>query len=127
MRIKPSTGEVTDGLAWFKSSYSSNEGSECVEVADDTGTVHVHGSKRKLGARLTFGANEWATFVTHVRGQEGLTSTGRTTWAWPLTGAAPTLPCQKRLGGSPSGEAAFFFAAPPFPFLSCSPASTSTL
>ncbi|MEU6374380.1 DUF397 domain-containing protein [Streptomyces sp. NPDC046909] len=54
--------------AWFKSSYSSNEGPDCVEVAispaaPNTTTVHVRDSKDKDGARLTFADDAWSTFI----------------------------------------------------------------
>ncbi|MFJ8881990.1 DUF397 domain-containing protein [Streptomyces sp. NPDC102402] len=49
--------------AWFKSSYSSGEGGECVEVAQVVGSTHVRDSKNKAGAVLSFGTEQWATFV----------------------------------------------------------------
>jgi hypothetical protein len=65
MTIKPSADRAA-GLEWFKSSYSSNEGPECVEVAATPGTVHVRDSKRIQGARLAFGAVGWNVFVSYV-------------------------------------------------------------
>ncbi|WP_435208224.1 DUF397 domain-containing protein [Streptomyces sp. bgisy034] len=56
---------MTPTLKWFKSSYSSNEGPECVEVAispADT-TVHIRDSKDKDGAQLAFADRSWAAFV----------------------------------------------------------------
>ncbi|MGW1177075.1 DUF397 domain-containing protein [Kitasatospora sp. NPDC002543] len=50
-------------LAWFKSSYSSNEGAECVEVAETPGTVHVRDSKDKSGPQLAFEPTAWEAFV----------------------------------------------------------------
>ncbi|MEU3570455.1 DUF397 domain-containing protein [Kitasatospora sp. NPDC036755] len=50
-------------LAWFKSSYSSNEGAECVEVAETPGTVHVRDSKDKSGPQLAFEPAAWGAFV----------------------------------------------------------------
>ncbi|MFI0978898.1 DUF397 domain-containing protein [Streptomyces sp. NPDC021093] len=69
MSIKPSA-ERADGLEWFKSSYSSTDGPECVEVAATPGTVHVRDSKDVRGPRLAFGGREWAAFVSGVRGGE---------------------------------------------------------
>ncbi|MFG2519099.1 DUF397 domain-containing protein [Streptomyces sp. NPDC048527] len=60
--IKPSADGVA-GLNWIRSSYSSNEGPECVEVASAPGTVHVRDSKIKEGARLTFAGTSWSNFV----------------------------------------------------------------
>ncbi|MFE7562529.1 DUF397 domain-containing protein [Kitasatospora sp. NPDC057500] len=50
-------------LAWFKSSYSSNEEVQCVEVAETPGTVHVRDSKDKTGPHLTFEPAAWQAFV----------------------------------------------------------------
>lgn len=62
MTIKPSADPAT-GLKWFKSSYSTSEGPECVEVASAPGTVHVRDSKDKAGAQLAFTDGSWAAFV----------------------------------------------------------------
>jgi hypothetical protein len=57
-------------LTWFKSSYSSNDGPECVEVAIASAsahsTVHVRDSKDKQGARLAFGDASWTEFVAYA-------------------------------------------------------------
>ncbi|MFC8172079.1 DUF397 domain-containing protein [Streptomyces sp. NPDC057325] len=50
-------------LAWFKSSYSGNEGGECLEAAVTPGTVHVRDSKAPARAQLAFGTLEWTAFV----------------------------------------------------------------
>ncbi|WEO96852.1 DUF397 domain-containing protein [Streptomyces sp. FXJ1.172] len=50
-------------LEWFKSSYSGNDGPECVEVAISPATVHVRDSKNKDGARLTVRDTTWALFL----------------------------------------------------------------
>ncbi|WP_328881021.1 DUF397 domain-containing protein [Streptomyces sp. NBC_00299] len=56
---------MTPTLKWFKSSYSSNEGPECVEVAisPSATTILVRDSKDKHGARLAFEASSWAEFI----------------------------------------------------------------
>lgn len=56
---------MTPALKWFKSSYSSNEGPECVEVAiaPADATVHVRDSKDKQSAQLAFTDTSWAAFV----------------------------------------------------------------
>ncbi|MFB7246014.1 DUF397 domain-containing protein [Streptomyces populi] len=63
----PSSGPDS-ALSWFKSSHSSNDGPDCVEVAiaaHGTGgaTVHVRDSKDVDGARLAFPDGVWSTFV----------------------------------------------------------------
>ncbi|MEV7027368.1 DUF397 domain-containing protein [Kitasatospora sp. NPDC093558] len=50
-------------LAWFKSSYSSNEGAQCVEIAETPGVVHVRDSKDKTGPQLVFEPAAWKAFV----------------------------------------------------------------
>ncbi|MFJ2577509.1 DUF397 domain-containing protein [Kitasatospora aureofaciens] len=50
-------------LAWFKSSYSGNEGGECVEIAETPGVVHVRDSKDKGGPPLAFEPAAWQAFV----------------------------------------------------------------
>ncbi|MFJ8950724.1 DUF397 domain-containing protein [Streptomyces sp. NPDC102381] len=54
------------GLTWTRSSYSSNEGPDCVEVAASPSTIHVRDSKAPQGARLAFGADEWSRFLSSM-------------------------------------------------------------
>ncbi|MGW0701745.1 DUF397 domain-containing protein [Streptomyces sp. NPDC002867] len=49
--------------AWFKSSYSTGSGGECVEVAACPGTIHVRDSKVTAGPTLRVAAEGWAAFV----------------------------------------------------------------
>ncbi|WP_432156353.1 DUF397 domain-containing protein [Streptomyces sp. bgisy153] len=62
---------MTPTLKWFKSSYSSNEGPECVEVAippaRTTPTIHVRDSKKTDGPRLTFTDAPWQDFLGFAR------------------------------------------------------------
>ncbi|GHJ19555.1 DUF397 domain-containing protein [Streptomyces albus] len=60
------TGEDNDALAWTKSSHSSNEGPDCVEVAATPGTVHVRDSKNVAGPRLSVPPGVWADFIASV-------------------------------------------------------------
>ncbi|MFE2452712.1 DUF397 domain-containing protein [[Kitasatospora] papulosa] len=62
MNVEESVRIVPEA-AWFKSSYSSGEGGECVEVANAVGSTHVRDSKNKTGAVLSFDVEQWATFV----------------------------------------------------------------
>ncbi|CAL9435350.1 DUF397 domain-containing protein [Streptomyces sp. enrichment culture] len=61
----PSTGSSST-LKWFKSSHSTNEGPECVEVAFAPETIHIRDSKRTQGPQLAFGARQWADFVSYA-------------------------------------------------------------
>jgi hypothetical protein len=50
-------------MEWVKSSYSSEEGGECVEVALMPATVHVRDSKDAAGPILSLPAGMWTDFV----------------------------------------------------------------
>ncbi|MFE7328287.1 DUF397 domain-containing protein [Streptomyces sp. NPDC057565] len=64
-------------LDWFKSSYSTNEGGECIEVAYEGGacvevatcphTVHVRDSKVIDGPTFAVTAAAWSAFVAGAR------------------------------------------------------------
>ncbi|MEV8568552.1 DUF397 domain-containing protein [Streptomyces sp. NPDC051322] len=68
MTRKTSVGDNT-ALEWIKSSYSSNDGPECVEVAAVIGTVRVRDSKNVLGPQLGFTSDAWTDFVTYASGE----------------------------------------------------------
>ncbi|MFI6880647.1 DUF397 domain-containing protein [Streptomyces sp. NPDC050400] len=52
-------------LAWFTSSYSSDQGGNCVEVATHPAAVHIRDSKNDpaTGAVLTVSPGTWAAFL----------------------------------------------------------------
>ncbi|MEV0690840.1 DUF397 domain-containing protein [Streptomyces sp. NPDC050388] len=50
-------------LTWLKSSYSGDEGGECVEVAPDATVIRVRDSKEHGGPRLAFARSAWSGFV----------------------------------------------------------------
>ncbi|MFH8485814.1 DUF397 domain-containing protein [Streptomyces longisporoflavus] len=53
---------------WRKSTYSSGDSDNCVEVADGVpGVVPVRDSKNPEGPALLIGAEAWSAFVTDVR------------------------------------------------------------
>lgn len=56
-------GRAVPDLVWSKSSYSSGEGGECVEVATCPHTVHVRDSKDTNRPGLAVGSEAWAAFV----------------------------------------------------------------
>ncbi|MGW3418795.1 DUF397 domain-containing protein [Streptomyces phaeochromogenes] len=63
------SAEANSSLEWFKSSYSSNDGPECVEVAiahAASATIHVRDSKDKQRSQLTFAGAAWSEFVGHT-------------------------------------------------------------
>ncbi|MFG2590280.1 DUF397 domain-containing protein [Streptomyces sp. NPDC048438] len=49
---------------WRKSSYSSDQGGNCVEVAAHPSAVHIRDSKVTDGPVLTVPPAAWAAFVT---------------------------------------------------------------
>jgi hypothetical protein len=56
---------------WRKSSYSSSNGGNCVEVARNLpGVVAVRDSKDREGPALVFTADEWCAFLAGARGGE---------------------------------------------------------
>ncbi|MBI0297299.1 DUF397 domain-containing protein [Streptomyces sp. PRKS01-29] len=81
MTLKPSAGGA---LKWTKSSYSSNEGpqcvevawkkssyspsnsNDCVEVAAAPSTIHIRDSKNPNGPQLTVTPTAWTAFVTYA-------------------------------------------------------------
>jgi len=57
---------MSEQLKWFKSSYSDDEGADCVEVAFAT-AIHVRDSKNPSGPELHLTAPAWAAFVSAVQ------------------------------------------------------------
>ncbi|MFI1090982.1 DUF397 domain-containing protein [Streptomyces sp. NPDC020917] len=60
------TAKPSAELHWFKSSYSSNEEPNCVEVASTPGTVHVRDSKDPDGPQLAFSPAAWTAFLDYA-------------------------------------------------------------
>ncbi|MCF2129243.1 DUF397 domain-containing protein [Strepomyces sp. STD 3.1] len=54
---------VASDLAWFKSSYSGTEGGDCVEVAANTGVVHIRDSKAVTGPVIRVSREAWEGFL----------------------------------------------------------------
>ncbi|MGI5349754.1 DUF397 domain-containing protein [Streptomyces sp. CA-250714] len=63
-----SMAEAPRDAAWFRSSYSDNQGGECVEGARLSGGVMaVRDSKQPEGPAFTFRADAWSAFLTSVK------------------------------------------------------------
>ncbi|MEV0786371.1 DUF397 domain-containing protein [Streptomyces sp. NPDC050423] len=60
-------GECVE-VAWRKSSYSTGNGGECVEFTAAATHVHIRDSKQLSGPILTVGPGAWAGFVGLVAG-----------------------------------------------------------
>ncbi|WP_329111112.1 DUF397 domain-containing protein [Micromonospora sp. NBC_01699] len=55
------------GARWHKSTKSSSNGGDCVEVADNLpGRVYVRDTKDRDGGTLTFEPTAWSAFVADV-------------------------------------------------------------
>ncbi len=58
-------------VTWRKSSYSNQDGGQCLEVADGLpALVPVRDSKDPHGPALLFPAAAWSSFVTAVKAGE---------------------------------------------------------
>ncbi|MFJ8334706.1 DUF397 domain-containing protein [Streptomyces sp. NPDC094437] len=55
--------------AWFKSSFSTPEGGSCVEIAHLNPKVGVRDSKNTLGPALAVRASAWSAFVGLARSE----------------------------------------------------------
>ncbi|WP_347943124.1 DUF397 domain-containing protein [Sphaerisporangium sp. TRM90804] len=54
-------------LHWRKSSYSSGNGGDCVEIASFSAGVAVRDSKNPSGPVLTVSSGAWSAFVGGVK------------------------------------------------------------
>ncbi|MFF9047231.1 DUF397 domain-containing protein [Streptomyces parvulus] len=68
MTLKPCfSAEPT--FAWIKSSYSTDEGPDCVEMATpDDSHVLVRDSKNPAGPRLDLTPDTWTAFLPYAAG-----------------------------------------------------------
>ncbi|RCG21428.1 DUF397 domain-containing protein [Streptomyces diacarni] len=57
---------VEVALDWTKSSYSGSQGDDCVEVATTPATIHVRDSKDTAIPALMVSPSAWAAFVGHA-------------------------------------------------------------
>ena len=54
--------------AWRKSSYSSEQGGACLEIATSPRAIHIRDSKNIEGPALTLAPATWTAFLTLARG-----------------------------------------------------------
>ena len=59
--------EGTRAITWRKSSYSGNNGANCVEVGAAAPLMAVRDSKDPDGPRLAFGREAWEAFAAEVK------------------------------------------------------------
>ncbi|MET9761511.1 DUF397 domain-containing protein [Streptomyces sp. NPDC006372] len=63
---------TTNPLTWFKSSYSGNDGPDCVEAAISPTphpTIHIRDSKNTAGSCLAFTDDAWSEFLEFAAGR----------------------------------------------------------
>ncbi|WP_330459158.1 DUF397 domain-containing protein [Streptomyces sp. NBC_00820] len=53
-------------LEWIKSSHSTADGPDCIEVAATPARVHVRDSKNPHGPRLTLTPKVWTGFLPYA-------------------------------------------------------------
>lgn len=58
---------MEDIMNWRKSSYSSSNGGECIEVADHARRVMVRDTKDRQGLVLRFTPDAWRRFADTVK------------------------------------------------------------
>ncbi|MFF4210846.1 DUF397 domain-containing protein [Streptomyces sp. NPDC001796] len=62
----------TEALQWFKSTYSGDEGGQCLEVAfttpqsTDNAAVHIRDSKNPIGPTLQVAPATWTAFTAYA-------------------------------------------------------------
>ena len=59
--------EGNRAITWRKSTYSGNNGGQCVEVGNTARLIAVRDSKDPDGARLAFGREAWEAFAAKVK------------------------------------------------------------
>jgi hypothetical protein len=70
--------EATDMTPWRTSSYSSNGGATCVEVASQAGRALVRDTTDRDGATLALSANAWSAFTSKIKNALRVPNRGRT-------------------------------------------------
>jgi hypothetical protein len=61
--------ETAEGLSWRKSSYSTSNGGDCVEVGTALETIAVRDSKKASGVILAFARDSWKDFTHRTKGR----------------------------------------------------------
>jgi hypothetical protein len=63
--------EGSDAVSWRKSSYSGNNGGNCVEVGSVPGAVLVRDTKDRHGSALSLSADTWRAFADRIKNKAG--------------------------------------------------------
>ncbi|HEX3962047.1 MAG TPA: DUF397 domain-containing protein [Trebonia sp.] len=59
--------ETAELLTWRKSSYSTSNGGNCIEVATTVRTIAVRDSKNPAGIVLTVNFESWRAFIQDTK------------------------------------------------------------
>ena len=59
--------EANSAVTWRKSSYSGNNGANCVEVGNAAHLIAVRDTKVPDGPRLWFGRQPWEAFAASLK------------------------------------------------------------
>jgi hypothetical protein len=59
--------EGSGTASWRKSSYSGNNGGDCVEAGSVPGTVLVRDTKDRHGPALSLSAGTWRAFASRIK------------------------------------------------------------
>ncbi|MEV1079404.1 DUF397 domain-containing protein [Streptomyces sp. NPDC050211] len=60
-------GECVEvALSWTKSSYSGGQGGECIEVASTPTTIHIRDSKNPTPPHLEVAPTTWSAFLNSL-------------------------------------------------------------
>ncbi len=59
--------EGNRAVTWRKSTYSGNNGGQCVEVGNTARLIAVRDSKDPDGTRLAFGREAWEAFTARLK------------------------------------------------------------
>jgi hypothetical protein len=59
--------ETAGELSWRKSSYSTSNGGDCVEVSITPHTIAVRDSKSPYGTALAFTPSKWLAFTHRMK------------------------------------------------------------
>ena len=83
--------------AWRKSSYSSSEGGNCIEVATHPSAIHVRDSKVAAGPVLSVAPTTWVAFLGTVTRPSARTTLPRLPTSPPRTPPGRPGPARERL------------------------------
>ncbi|POX37584.1 DUF397 domain-containing protein [Streptomyces sp. Ru73] len=61
---------MSAALHWLKSSYSTEQGGNCIEIAIQSTAVRIRDSKAPEGPTLIVGPHTWADFTAFAREQQ---------------------------------------------------------